>query len=98
MASTNKNIVLITGANSGIGWETVKALLQSQRQYHILLGARDLEKGNEALEKLKEDVPETSSAIELIQIDVADDASISNACENIQTSHGRIDTLINNAG
>jgi NADP-dependent 3-hydroxy acid dehydrogenase YdfG len=98
MASTDKTIVLITGANSGIGWETAKALLQSEMQYHILLGARDLEKGNTALKNLENEVPETSSAIELIQIDVANDESISNAYEKIQTSHGRVDTLINNAG
>ena len=98
MASTDKTIVLITGANSGIGWETAKALLQSERQYHILLGARDLEKGVTALKTLENEVPETSSAIELIQIDVANDESISNAYEKIQASHGRVDTLINNAG
>ncbi len=53
MTTTEKTIVLVTGANTGIGWETVKSLLQSSRVYHILLGTRILESGEEALAALK---------------------------------------------
>lgn len=98
MAATNKTVVLVTGANSGIGWETVKALLRSTRTYHILMGTRSLDRGEAALEALENDVAETNSTMELLQIDVASDESISNAFDKVQATHGRIDTLVNNAG
>ncbi|KAE8375370.1 hypothetical protein BDV26DRAFT_299791 [Aspergillus bertholletiae] len=92
-------IVLVTGANNGIGYETVKALLQSSNAtYHILLGSRSLEKGNRALEALKAEVPNTKSSVELLQLDLTDDASIETAYETVCNNHGRIDTLVNNAG
>uniref|UniRef100_L2G849 Short-chain dehydrogenase n=1 Tax=Colletotrichum fructicola (strain Nara gc5) TaxID=1213859 RepID=L2G849_COLFN len=40
-----KRVALITGANTGIGYETIKALPSSDRSYHILLGSRSMEKG-----------------------------------------------------
>ncbi|GIK04407.1 hypothetical protein Aspvir_008490 [Aspergillus viridinutans] len=39
----DSKIIVITGANTGIGLETVKALCQSNQKYHILLGSRNLE-------------------------------------------------------
>jgi NAD(P)-dependent dehydrogenase (short-subunit alcohol dehydrogenase family) len=77
MAETNQTIVLITGANTGIGCETVKALLQSDRSYHVLMGIRDLQKGKQALISLKGVALNTKSTTELLQIDVSSDESIS---------------------
>ena len=74
-------IVLITGANHGIGYETAKAFLQSQNPYHILLGTRSLQKGDEALQNLRAECPNVMNAIELLQIDVASDESITRAFE-----------------
>lgn len=91
-------IVLITGANHGIGYETAKAFLQSQNPYHILLGTRSLQKGDEALQNLRAECPNVMNSIELLQIDVASDESITRAFEVVKKGHGRLDTLINNAG
>ncbi len=98
MPTSTKRIVFITGANSGIGWETIKALIQSERAYHILLGTRSMEKGETALAALEKAAIEPSSTVELIQLDVSSDDSISNAFEKVQAAHGRIDVLVNNAG
>lgn len=98
ITTMSKSVVLITGANSGIGRETVKALLQSTATYHVLLGTRDLEKGQEALESLRKEVPETSSTVELLQVDISSDDSITSAFDKVQAAHGRIDVLVNNAG
>lgn len=98
MAAASKTVVLVTGANAGIGWETVKTLLRSTRTYHILLGTRSLEKGEAALQALEKEVAETSSTVELLQVDVASDDSISTAFDKVQATHGRVDTLVNNAG
>lgn len=91
-------VVLVTGANNGIGYETVKAFLQSPSQYHVFLGSRSLEKGRAALEKVVAETSGTSNTVELLQIDIESDESIEKAFQVVQQSQGRLDTLINNAG
>ncbi|OHE98620.1 short-chain dehydrogenase [Colletotrichum orchidophilum] len=95
---SSKRIVLITGANTGIGYETVKALLQSERTYHIIIGSRSVEKGETALADLTKEFPSTASSLEVIQVDVADDESILAAFKNVKERHGLLDVLVNNAG
>jgi NADP-dependent 3-hydroxy acid dehydrogenase YdfG len=98
MASISRQVVLVTGANSGIGYETVKALLESNKPYHILLGARTLEKATTAVESLEKEVPQTSSTIEKLAVDLNSDESIEKAFEQVKAGAGRVDTLVNNAG
>ncbi|RMJ14268.1 hypothetical protein CDV36_006094 [Fusarium kuroshium] len=93
-----RNIVLITGANSGIGLELAKLLFGSRQSYHVLLGARSAEKGAAAAKQLQAQFPSTSNSVEVAQIDVTKDESITRAFEKINTEHGRIDFLVNNAG
>lgn len=95
---SSKRIVLITGANTGIGYETVKVLLQSDRVYHIIIGSRSLEKGEAALGELTKEFPSTKSSLEVIQVDVADDDSIIGAFKSVKEKHELLDVLINNAG
>ncbi|RYO85731.1 hypothetical protein DL764_009118 [Monosporascus ibericus] len=78
-----RGVVLITGGNTGIGYETVKALLDSDRPYVVLMGSRSLDKAKSAIESLKKEVPQTSSSVEAVQIDVASDESIAKAFETI---------------
>ena len=94
----DKKIILITGGNTGIGYEVVKALLKSDNPYHVLMGSRSLEKAKAAIETLKQEVSHTLSTIEPVQVDVSSDESIEKALELIKARHDRIDTLINNAG
>jgi NAD(P)-dependent dehydrogenase (short-subunit alcohol dehydrogenase family) len=95
----SKTVVLITGANTGIGYETVKALLQSGKPYHILLGSRSVDKGTAAAEALKKEVPEAGgSVVDVVQIDIASDESIGAAFEKVKAGPGYIDVLVNNAG
>jgi NAD(P)-dependent dehydrogenase (short-subunit alcohol dehydrogenase family) len=81
--------VLITGANRSIGFETARQLLQ--KGYFVYLGARDLEKGKEAADKLK---AEGLTNVEPIAIDVTNQKSIETARKQV----GALDVLINNAG
>jgi NAD(P)-dependent dehydrogenase (short-subunit alcohol dehydrogenase family) len=93
-----KDIVFITGANTGIGFEVVKALLQSPKGYHILLGSRSLEKGKEAISQLAEVLEGSSNTVELVEIDVTVDETINKAAELVEAKFGRLDALVNNAG
>lgn len=94
----NKTIVFITGANTGLGYEAVKALYKAEKPYEILLGSRDVSKGDDAISNLKKEVPSSSSTITTIQVDIESDDSIQKAYDNITSKFGKVDTLINNAG
>ena len=90
--------VFITGANTGLGLYTVKALYRSTVAYNVLLGARDLNKATAAIDEVKREYPDSASNIEPIQIDLEDDTSITQAYEAISKKHDKIDVLLNNAG
>ena len=94
----NKEIVLITGGNTGIGFETVKALIRSSKTYHIILGSRDLRKGERALAELYEEFPNPAHGIDIVKIDIAEDQHIKSLFQYVQSKYGRVDILINNAG
>lgn len=94
----SKTIILITGANTGLGLETVRSLCRSSEAYTILLGGRSIEKATAAVKTAQEEYPKTSSTIEPIQIDIEDDKSISHAFETVSNKYGHVDVLLNNAG
>lgn len=96
--SSAKKVVFITGANTGLGLEAVKALLKSSVQYDIVLGSRKIENGHKAVKALKKDFPDTSSTLSVVQVDLESDESITNARDTISTQFGRLDILANNAG
>ena len=89
-----KTIVLISGANQGIGFEIAKKLATEQSHWHIWIGSRDVSKGNDAAESLAS----LPSTVQAIQLDVTSDESISTCASTIEKTHGRLDVLINNAG
>jgi NAD(P)-dependent dehydrogenase (short-subunit alcohol dehydrogenase family) len=94
MASLHSTIVLITGANKGIGFEIAKKLAKEQPSYHILMGSRDPKRGEEAAAKLQAE----NLSVETITIDVTSDESISTAASAVLSKFGRLDVLINNSG
>lgn len=89
-------IVFITGANQGLGFEVVKKLAAEQENFHIILGARDLNKGQQAIKKVPKVA--TNTTLDTVQIEVTKDESISAAVEVVKEKYGRIDVLHNNAG
>lgn len=95
MASVfKKEVALITGANSGIGFEIAHQLLQGGT-YHVLLGSRSTSKGSAALQDLQSrNLP---GSIELMHLDVQSDDHISQAASRIRETHGKLDILFNNA-
>jgi len=97
MAAT-KSIVLITGANAGLGFEVVKALLQSPKAYRIILSGRSLDKAQAAVQSARTEFPSSHSNLEAIQLDLENDDSMEKAYEDIANKHGQLDVLVNNAG
>ncbi|MCJ1240466.1 hypothetical protein MMC14_008469 [Varicellaria rhodocarpa] len=89
-----KNIILITGANGGIGFELASQLL-SDSSKHILLGSRSAEKGEAAVKELQS--RNHPGTVELLQVDVASDESITAAAKLVESKHGRLDALVSNA-
>jgi NAD(P)-dependent dehydrogenase (short-subunit alcohol dehydrogenase family) len=76
------------------GFETSKKLAKEQPGYHILMGSRSAERGQEAASKLQAE----GLSVEPITLDVTSDDSITAAFETISSKYGRLDVLINNAG
>jgi NAD(P)-dependent dehydrogenase (short-subunit alcohol dehydrogenase family) len=95
---SSPSIVLITGGNTGIGYETVKALYASPSSHTILMGSRSLAKAADAISTLQAEITSTKSSIEPVQIDIEDDESIQAAFEYVEKKYKRIDALVNNAG
>ena len=85
-------IALVTGANKGLGLETARQL--GQLGMTVLLGARDLTKGEHAAAELRGEGIDAHA----IKLDVADCADHAAAAKAIESQHGRLDVLVNNAG
>nr|WP_067061181.1 SDR family oxidoreductase [Mucilaginibacter sp. L294] len=88
-----KQTVLITGANKGIGLETARQLANAG--YHIFLGCRDKQRGDEAVSLLHS---EGLTDVELILIDVVNEQSVQQAHDEVAKRVDYLDVLINNAG
>ena len=98
-SADDKRVILVTGANKGIGYETVKQLAQQLPKATILLGTRSVDNGDQALQRMKADDPTTAFArVHPIVIDVTDLKSIAKAVEQVRSTFGRLDILINNSG
>ncbi len=85
---------VVTGANSGIGYEMVRAL--ARKGAIVILACRNKEKGEAALRQIRQEDPEAK--VELMQLDLADLASVRYFADKFSSNYGRLDILINNAG
>lgn len=93
-----RQIILITGGNTGLGFEAVKALYESATPYEIIIGSRSVSNGENAISTLKKEIPESPSSLSVVQVDISSDESIEKALEHISTTFSKLDVLINNAG
>ncbi|TVY51091.1 Short-chain dehydrogenase/reductase tropE [Lachnellula cervina] len=96
--SQDKKVVFITGANTGLGLEIVKALYKSTQPYDIIAGSRLISNGEAAVAAVQQETPSSPSSLSELQLDLASDESIKKAVENIEARCGRLDVLVNNGG
>src|SRR5579862_53218 len=85
----DKRVALITGANKGIGLQIAKDL--AAHGLTVLIGSRNLEKGEAAAKSIGPDA-------RAVRLDVTDQASIAATAKCIRSEFGRLDVLVNNAG
>lgn len=85
----SKTIVLITGANQGLGLECVKQLAAGYANYHIILCSRSLTKGKEAAATVTKFAENTT--LETLELDVDSDDSIAKAAKIVGEKHGHLD-------
>lgn len=93
MTATKKTVVLISGANQGIG-RAVATQLAKDHGYHVIVGSRNETAGKEVANALAAD----GFAASAVQLDLSSDKSIAVAVSSIENHFGVLDVLINNAG
>jgi len=86
--------VIITGANSGTGFETSREL--AIKNATVIMAVRNLEKGNAAAAKIKKEFPKAD--VSVMKLDLSSLASIRKFASDFISKYKKLDILINNAG
>ena len=90
----NDRMAIVTGANTGIGFETAAALVAKNAT--VVMACRNRQKAEDAIKRIRERTPEAK--LEFIELDLASLASIERFAEAFRADHDSLDLLINNAG
>src|ERR1043166_5548843 len=83
---------LVTGANKGIGYEVARQL--AGKRFHVFVGARNRDAGRKAADQIVRKVGKAT----FLEIDVADNASVTAAAREFAKAADHLDVLVNNAG
>jgi NAD(P)-dependent dehydrogenase (short-subunit alcohol dehydrogenase family) len=87
-------IVIVTGANSGIGYEAARAL--ARKGANVIMACRSLEKGEAAVAQIRRE--NLQGDVILRQLDLADLSSVRNFADEFLAEYKQLNILINNAG
>jgi NAD(P)-dependent dehydrogenase (short-subunit alcohol dehydrogenase family) len=85
---------VVTGANSGLGLETARALASAGA--HVVMAARNRDKASAAEAGIRDRIP--GASLEVVSLDLGSLDSVRAASDAILAAHPRIDILVNNAG
>ena len=94
MSSLKDRVILVTGANTGVGRATAEAL--ARRGARLILACRCAERARSVVETI-EAMP-TSAGVEVVEMELSELASVRRGAERIRERAPRIDALVNNAG
>jgi NAD(P)-dependent dehydrogenase (short-subunit alcohol dehydrogenase family) len=87
-------VMIITGANSGIGYEAALAL--AKRKADVVLACRNQDKAKAAADRIREDAP--TARLEVMPLDLSDLSSVRAFADAFREGHSQLHALINNAG
>lgn len=87
-------IMIVTGANTGLGFETTKALAQNGAK--VIMACRNMLKAKEARGQILKEIPD--ALLEVMELDLSKLESVRQFAEAYKTKIERLDVLINNAG
>lgn len=86
--------MIVTGANSGLGYETTLALVKKGAK--VIMACRSMTKANQAKEEIQQQVP--NADLEVMEIDLSSLKSVRKFAEDYLSMYDSLDVLINNAG
>ena len=87
-------VIIVTGSNSGIGFEAAKEFARKGAQ--TILACRNMDKAQAALSEIQTEIP--SAQVEMMQLDLASQASVHQFAGEFKAKYEQLDLLVNNAG
>ena len=96
-SSTRRLTVCITGSNKGIGYATLDALLGQAQPYQLIMTSRSVQRGNQAITKLKYKHPSKQAPV-CLELDLLSKDSVNAFIKKLKDTNTKLDILINNAG
>jgi len=94
MPDLSGKVIIVTGGNSGLGYESVKVF--AQKGAEVILACRSVEKGEAAKTEIMKNNP--AGKIEVMNLDLMDLSSVKNFAVRFKENHSRLNVLLNNAG
>src|SRR5215207_8377619 len=94
MTDQSGRVVVITGANSGVGYESAVAL--ARKGAHVVMACRSMDKAERARQELVERVPNAS--VDILPLDLGNLQSVHHFANSFSARYDRLDILMNNAG
>ncbi|SHI83735.1 NAD(P)-dependent dehydrogenase, short-chain alcohol dehydrogenase family [Mesonia phycicola] len=92
--TTGNKIALVTGANTGLGFETTKFL--AEKGIQVIMACRNIDKAKEAKQKIVNVYPKANLVI--LPLDLASLSSVNEFAEEVKQNFSHLDILVNNAG
>ena len=94
MLDQSGKVAIVTGAGSGLGFETVRTL--AGKNAKVVMAVRNAAKGREAAARIKKECPRAD--VDVMELDLADLSSVRKFAQDFTKRFSRLDLLINNAG
>ncbi|WP_135852307.1 oxidoreductase [Halorussus salinus] len=97
MPEMDDRVVVVTGANSGLGYEATRAF--ARKGAHVVMACRSEERGEEAKRRIRtEDDGRVRGSLEVAELDLADLDSVRAFADEFRAAHDDLHVLCNNAG
>ncbi len=87
-------VMIVTGANSGLGYETAKEL--SRKGAKVIMACRNPQRAEDAMNKIHDEIPEAD--LEFISLNLSSQKSVAGFADEYRRKYDRLDVLVNNAG